>query len=82
MSGCKDLISNLSDFIDGELDPELCQELKKHLDGCRNCRLVADSLDKTVKLCRDGSTEELPDSLKKTLNQKLQERWKAKFDKK
>lgn len=81
MSDCKELISNLSDFIDGELEPELCRELKKHLDGCRNCRLVADSLNMTVKLCRDGVTEELPDSLKLSLNRKLRERWNAKFNK-
>ncbi len=81
MSDCKELIGNLSDFIDGELDLNMCQELKKHLEGCRNCRLVADSLTKTVKLCRDGVTEDLPESLKESLNQKLQARWKAKFDK-
>lgn len=82
MSDCKELIGNLSDFIDGELDPELCRQLKEHLDGCKNCRLMADSLNKTVKLCRDGVIEELPESLQKSLNQKLRERWKAKFDNK
>lgn len=79
MSRCEDLIGNLSDYIDGELEPELCEELEKHLAGCKNCRLMVDSLKQTVKLCKDGTCEDLPESLQKKLNDKLAERWKKRF---
>jgi len=79
MSRCKRLIENLSDYIDGELEPELCADLEKHLEGCNNCRLMVDNLKMTVKLCRDGACEDLPDHLQSRLNNKLAERWKKKF---
>jgi anti-sigma factor RsiW len=79
MSRCDDLIGNLSDYIDGELEPELCRELEAHLAGCRNCRLMVDTLKMTVKLCRDGAEVELPQSLQDKINDKLAERWKKQF---
>lgn len=82
MSDCKEIAQQLSDYIDGELDAGLCAELEAHLAGCKNCRLMVDNLRMTVKLCRDGSCEDLPDALQKKLNAKLEERWRAKFGKK
>lgn len=79
MGRCDDLISNLSDYIDGELDAQTCSELEKHLAGCKNCRLIVDSMKMTVKLCRDGTCEDLPPSLQKKLDEKLAERWKKQF---
>lgn len=79
MSRCDDLIGNLSDYIDGELDPELCRELEAHLAGCQNCRLMVDTMEMTVKLCRDGAEVELPEPLQNKINNKLAERWKKQF---
>jgi anti-sigma factor RsiW len=79
MGRCDDLIGNLSDYIDGELDAETCSELEKHLAGCKNCRLMVDSMKMTVKLCRDGVQQDLPPSLQKKLDAKLAERWKKQF---
>jgi len=79
MGRCDDLISNLSDYIDGELDAETCDALEKHLAGCNNCRLMVDSMKMTVRLCRDGVCEELPPTLKDKLEKKMAERWKKQF---
>ena len=79
MANCEDLIGELSDYIDGALEPELCKKLEKHLSACNNCRLMVDSLKKTVQLCRDGSCEDLPEELQEKLNQALTENWKKKF---
>lgn len=79
MGRCDDLISNLSDYIDGELDAETCDELERHLAGCNNCRLMVDTMKMTVKLCRDGVCEDLPPALQSKLDDKLVERWKKQF---
>ncbi len=76
---CQDYISELNDFIDGELDPQLCREIEQHIGECENCRIMVDSLQQTVKLCREGKTEELPAELEKKLNNILLKRWKEKF---
>jgi anti-sigma factor (TIGR02949 family) len=47
---CNKLLYSLSEYIDGELDSEMCAQIERHLEGCDNCRIVIDSLRKTVYL--------------------------------
>ncbi len=81
MSECNELIEMLSDYIDGELDKDLCEDLESHLKGCKNCKLMFDSMKMTVQLCRDGSCEDLPPEFQERIQAKLKERWQQKFGK-
>ena len=45
---CKNLLASLSDYVDGSLSENLCTEIERHMAGCENCRLVVDSLRKTI----------------------------------
>jgi predicted anti-sigma-YlaC factor YlaD len=54
---CHHLLDSLSDYIDGELGGELCAEIDRHLQGCDNCRIVIDSLRKTVTLYRASAED-------------------------
>lgn len=47
---CQHLLTSLSDYIDGTLSDKLCAKLERHLEDCENCRIVVDSLRKTVYL--------------------------------
>ncbi len=47
---CQHLLSSLSDFVDGELSPALCREIEQHLNECENCRIVINTLRKTIDL--------------------------------
>lgn len=47
---CRHLLASISDFVDGSLGEELCAEIQRHLDGCENCRIVVNTLQKTVYL--------------------------------
>ena len=59
--GCKNLLGNLSNFIDGELDEAMCQELQRHMAGCENCRVVYDTMTRTIYLYQASANEtELP----------------------
>jgi anti-sigma factor RsiW len=78
---CQEYISGLADYIDGEIDPELCEEIEKHIGECDNCRIMVDSLKQTVTLCRDGRAEKLPQVLEAKLNRLLRKRWEQKFGK-
>lgn len=49
---CHDLLDGLSDYLDGEASAELCAEIQRHMAGCDKCRVVVDTLGKTVKLYR------------------------------
>ncbi len=57
---CQHLKSQLSAFIDGELDESICAEIEKHMAGCDNCRIVVDTLKKTIMLYREAPAEAVP----------------------
>ncbi len=50
MQRCQDMLKQLNEYIDDEIDATLCQELERHLAHCTDCRVVLDTLTKTVKL--------------------------------
>lgn len=47
---CQALLGSLSEYIDGELPADLCQEIEKHLEGCSNCRVVLNTTKRTIDL--------------------------------
>lgn len=59
-SSCRDLKAQLSSFIDGELDDAVCAEIERHLADCENCRIMIDTLKKTVVLYREAAEETMP----------------------
>jgi len=72
---CKKMLGELSDYIDGALQAELCEQLEAHLAHCPNCRVMLDSLTKTVKVCREGAEEPVPEPLKGRLQAALDKKW-------
>lgn len=69
---CRHLLSSLSDYIDGDLGVELCEAIDHHLQDCDNCRIVVDSLRKTVRLYRENSVEvEIPIEVRSRLYTRL-----------
>ena len=64
---CKDMLGNLSDYIDGELEAELCAEIEAHVADCTNCRIVVDTLRRTVTLYHEHGHEPLPEDVKSRL---------------
>ena len=75
---CSDHLSALSDNIDGALDPELCAELERHIAECGDCRIVVDTLRKTISLYRNYGHEDVPEDAKARLYAVLQLRYDTK----
>ncbi|MDO8969614.1 MAG: zf-HC2 domain-containing protein [Saprospiraceae bacterium] len=70
---CKQLLGNLSEYIDGDLQAELCAEIEAHLKDCDNCRVVINTLKKTVELYQQtGEPVGLPDAVRERLFMKLE----------
>ena len=71
-SNCERLLGSLSEYIDGELAPELCQELEKHLAGCDNCRVVLNTTKRTIDLVHSPVEQpDLPDDVRERLFKRL-----------
>lgn len=69
---CKYLLDSLSDYVDGSLGSELCAELERHLSDCENCRIVVDTLRKTVSLYKvTNQPAEVPEDVRERLYRSL-----------
>ena len=60
---CTEVFSLLSEYLNPELPPEACREVETHLAGCPPCIEFAESLRKTVELCRGYRPTELPEPM-------------------
>ena len=65
---CKELINDLSGYLDGNLEPELAQHIQQHLEHCDDCRIVVDSTRKTIQICCSTDPLPLPQDVKDRLN--------------
>jgi anti-sigma factor RsiW len=61
------MLGALSDYIDGELEAELCAEIEQHVATCVNCSIVVDTLKRTVTLYHDHGHEPLPEDVRQRL---------------
>lgn len=68
---CRDLLGGLSDYLDGEASGELCAEIERHLAGCEKCRVVVDTLRKTVTLYRQLPPPAMPAQARERLYKRL-----------
>jgi anti-sigma factor (TIGR02949 family) len=69
---CEDLLGNLSNFIDGELDEGLCDQLRQHMVGCEDCRVVFDTTTRTIYLYQTTAMRpDLPNDVRERLFDKL-----------
>ena len=57
----------LSEYIDGDLDARLCRELEHHMTHCENCRIVVDTLQRTVNLYHTVADTEFPTEVEQRL---------------
>ncbi len=68
---CHHLLGDLSEYVDGEASAEFCAELERHLAECENCRIVVDTLRKTVLLYHDLPQPEMPAAARERLYKAL-----------
>ena len=68
---CRALLGSLSDYVDGTAGDELCRELERHLAECEDCRIVVDTLKKTVYLYHASAEANLPVAVRERLFKRL-----------
>ncbi len=74
---CDDILRMLNDYFDEEIDPAVCETLRRHMDDCEACRVVVDTTDRTIRLVRDSLTvHEIPIPFRKRLHDTIRARWR------
>jgi anti-sigma factor RsiW len=57
---CRELFERLSEYVDGELSQEICQEIQRHMEGCTPCVAFAKTLKKTAEMCHRLPSKPIP----------------------
>jgi anti-sigma factor RsiW len=57
---CRELFERLSEYVDGELSQQICEEIQRHMEGCEPCVAFAKTLKTTAELCRRLPSQPIP----------------------
>ena len=70
---CRDLVAQISDYLDGELSEEHVAALERHLAKCACCTEFADSLRRAVITCRASGGKTLPSAVRRRARERIAE---------
>jgi anti-sigma factor RsiW len=62
---CHDVLTNISRYLDGELETTACDAIEQHCRTCSSCAAVVDGLRETIGLCRQAGTVPLPEEVRR-----------------
>jgi anti-sigma factor RsiW len=65
---CTDFLSQLTDYFDGHISPELLEEVRTHTASCHHCEVVLDTTRKTISVYRDNELYELSTEFRERLH--------------
>ncbi|MGA8044569.1 MAG: sigma-70 family RNA polymerase sigma factor [Terracidiphilus sp.] len=51
-NACRDLFANLSEYLDGRVEPRTCDEMRAHIEGCPSCVAFLRDLRAAIDRCR------------------------------
>jgi anti-sigma factor RsiW len=71
---CDGVIREISNYIDGELEPVMREDLEQHLKDCKHCSLTIDQTRLTMQLFCDDEVVELPADVKARLHEGLKKK--------
>ena len=75
---CEELLAMLNEYVDGGVDPGVCEQFEKHLAGCNPCQVVVDNIRKTITLYKEGEPYDLPVQFRDKLHSALRAKWREK----
>jgi predicted anti-sigma-YlaC factor YlaD len=70
---CKHVWQHLSGYLDGTLDPDVLEQVEKHLQHCEICSAILDSTRNILILTADERVFELPLGYSERLHARLDE---------
>jgi len=73
---CKEVIRELSEYLEGELDPTLAEALMRHLEDREYCGIVVDTTRRTIEMYCNMEPAPLPAEVKQRLQRALEQKLK------
>lgn len=72
MLSCKEVLANMSCYVDGDGSAELRSQLEKHIARCPRCWVVFDTTNMTLRIVTDCQPFEVPLEVSARLYTRLQ----------
>jgi anti-sigma factor RsiW len=69
---CLHVWREISNYIDGEIDPELQRRMEEHFKGCEHCSAILNGTKNVVRLVGDGAVFDLPSGFSERLKARLE----------
>ena len=69
---CEHVWREVSNYLDGEVAPELRTAIEEHVRGCKHCTAVLDGMRNVVELYGDERMMEVPVGFSRRLHQRLE----------
>lgn len=74
---CQDIWREISNYLEGDVDPTLRAAMEEHFRGCKHCTAVLDGTRNIVELYGDERMAELPLGFSYRLHRRLEENLNA-----
>jgi anti-sigma factor RsiW len=71
---CVEVWREISNYVDGDIDPVLRERIAEHLKSCEHCSAVVDGTRNVIRLVGDGKSIELPRGFSERLQKRLREK--------
>ena len=68
---CVHVWREISNYIDGDLDPGLRKRMEAHFKTCAHCSAILDGTKNVIGLVADGKAFDLPKGFSERLKQRL-----------
>jgi RNA polymerase sigma-70 factor (ECF subfamily) len=73
--GCPDLVPILSQYLEGDIGPDQCASMERHVVQCPRCQARCESLRSTLALCRRSARAgTVPPEVQEAVRKALRER--------
>jgi anti-sigma factor RsiW len=70
---CKEVLANISSYLDRELDTTACDAIERHCGECPSCARLVNDLRETIGLCRQARAIPLPDAVRQRARESVQQ---------
>jgi len=74
MITCDEFMTELGNYLEGDVALEVRRQLEHHLSYCQTCEVVYDSALKTVKIVTDSGSFDLPEIAARPIREKIMAR--------
>ena len=71
---CRNIVRELSNYLDEALDSTLKASIEKHLENCEDCKVVVDTTKQTIQIYCNSEPAPLPEDTRLRLRDALKKR--------